>query len=257
MDNITVIGQSIFIRGNIEGEEDLSVQGRIEGNITLQNTLYLEESGIVKADVSVKNAVISGILVGNLEAKESIEITEIGIVVGDIYAPRIIIKEGAKFRGNVNMSSYNEVNEVKKIETTQTKSKQLPQSKTTTSTVTTSTYGNNFNQNKKPQTPQTSNTKTTVPQNNNTKTAVPQNNSNKFEKKNEVEKKNEINKPKFESKLFESRKIENEVKSPSVNAKIDETEAEKINKAIQDTIQQNETENNDKKDINTNEQNNF
>ncbi len=172
MDNITVIGQSIFIRGNIEGEEDLSVQGKIEGNITLQNTLYLEESGIVKADVSVKNAVISGILVGNLEAKESIEITEIGIVVGDIYAPRIIIKEGAKFRGNVNMSSYNEVNEVKKIETTQPKSKQLYQSKTTTAS-TTSTYGNNFNQNKKPQTPQP----------NNTKTAVPQNNANKFEKK--------------------------------------------------------------------------
>lgn len=251
MDNITVIGQSIFIRGNIEGEEDLSVQGKIEGNITLQNTLYLEESGIVKADVSVKNAVISGILVGNLEAKESIEITEIGIVVGDIYAPRIIIKEGAKFRGNVNMSSYNEVNEVKKIETTQPKSKQLYQSKTTTAS-TTSTYGNNFNQNKKPQTPQPNNTKTTVPQTNNTKTAVPQNNANKFEKKNEVEKKNEINKPKFESKLFESRKIENEIKSPSINAKIDETEAEKINKAIQDTIQQNETENNnDKKDINT------
>jgi len=108
MSDVTVIGNSIFISGNIEGKEDLSVRGRIEGNITLSNTLFLEENGVIKADVSVKNAVISGILVGNIEAEESIEITEIGQMVGDIIAPRVVIRDGAKFRGNIDMTSYNE-----------------------------------------------------------------------------------------------------------------------------------------------------
>ncbi len=117
MSDVTVIGNSIFISGNIEGKEDLSVQGKIEGNITLSNTLFLEESGVVKADVSVKNAVISGILVGNIEAEESIEITEIGQMVGDIIAPRVVIRDGAKFRGNIDMTSYeNTVQPIKKVE---------------------------------------------------------------------------------------------------------------------------------------------
>ena len=116
MSNVTVIGDSIFISGNIEGKEDLSVRGRIEGNITLSNTLYLEETGIIKADVIVKNAVISGILVGNVEAEESIEITEIGQMVGDITAPRVVIRDGAKFRGNIDMTSYDTKNETKKLE---------------------------------------------------------------------------------------------------------------------------------------------
>lgn len=117
MSDVTVIGNSIFISGNIEGKEDLSVQGRIEGNITLSNTLFLEESGIIKADVSVKNAVISGVLVGNVEAEESIEITEIGQMVGDIVAPRVVIRDGAKFRGNIDMTSYeNTVQPTRKIE---------------------------------------------------------------------------------------------------------------------------------------------
>jgi len=117
MSEVTVIGNSIFISGNIEGKEDLSVRGRIEGNISLSNTLFLEESGIIKADIVVKNVVISGILVGNIEAEESVEITNIGQMIGDVVAPKIIIRDGAKFRGNIDMTSYADITEpVKKLE---------------------------------------------------------------------------------------------------------------------------------------------
>ena len=117
MSDVTVIGNSIFISGNIEGKEDLSVRGRIEGNIALDNTLFLEESGVIKADVVVKNIVISGILIGNIEAQESVEITNIGQMVGDIIAPRIVIRDGAKFRGNIEMGlNESSQNDVKKIE---------------------------------------------------------------------------------------------------------------------------------------------
>jgi cytoskeletal protein CcmA (bactofilin family) len=100
---VTLIGPSILVNGNLEGDEDLTVLGRVQGSISLTRTLNIEESGIVKADVSVRNAIISGVLVGNVQATESVEITEVGRVVGDIKAPRVIIVDGARFRGNVDM----------------------------------------------------------------------------------------------------------------------------------------------------------
>jgi cytoskeletal protein CcmA (bactofilin family) len=102
-DTNTVVGESILIKGNLEGDEDLTVQGRIEGSIHLSKTLIVEQSGVVKAEVSVANAVISGIMVGNLTATDSVEIAETGRMVGDIQAPRVIITEGASFKGRVDM----------------------------------------------------------------------------------------------------------------------------------------------------------
>jgi hypothetical protein len=63
----TVIGQTITVNGKLSGEEDLTVRGRLEGEVTLTKTLILESTGIVKANVSVKNAIISGVVVGNGE----------------------------------------------------------------------------------------------------------------------------------------------------------------------------------------------
>lgn len=99
----TVVGPSILINGNLQGDEDLTVLGRVEGSISLTRTLHVEESGIVKADIQVRNAVVSGIVVGNITATDSVEITDAGRMVGDIRAPRVIIVDGARFRGAVDM----------------------------------------------------------------------------------------------------------------------------------------------------------
>jgi cytoskeletal protein CcmA (bactofilin family) len=101
--HVTVIGGSVRVQGNLSGDEDLHVLGRVDGRIELQRTLVVAPSGIVKAEVVVKNAVISGVVVGNIHASESIEITREGRMVGDIYAPRVIIVDGASFRGTVDM----------------------------------------------------------------------------------------------------------------------------------------------------------
>ena len=102
-DGATIIGESVHIRGQLSGGEDLHVLGRVEGRVDLERTLVVAQSGIVKAEVSVKNAVISGVVVGNIHASESVEITREGRMVGDIYSPRIIIVDGASFRGSVDM----------------------------------------------------------------------------------------------------------------------------------------------------------
>ena|SRR6516162_2568523 len=99
----TVIGPSILISGKLTGDEDLTVRGRVEGELTLTKTLIVEPSGVVKANVTVKNAVVSGVVVGNIQASESVELTQEGRMVGDIRAPRVIIVDGASFRGRVDM----------------------------------------------------------------------------------------------------------------------------------------------------------
>ncbi len=102
-DHNTVIGESILISGKLTGDEDLTVRGRVEGELTLTRTLIVEPSGVVKANVAVKNAIVSGVVVGNINATESVELTREGRMVGDIRAPRVIIVDGASFRGRVDM----------------------------------------------------------------------------------------------------------------------------------------------------------
>lgn len=103
IDGTTIIGESILISGSLNGDEDLTVRGRVEGTLTLTKTLSVEPSGIVKAEVQVRNCVIAGAVVGNVTATESVEITKEGRMVGDINAPRVIIVDGASFRGRIDM----------------------------------------------------------------------------------------------------------------------------------------------------------
>jgi cytoskeletal protein CcmA (bactofilin family) len=102
-DGTTIIGESILISGSLNGDEDLTVRGRVEGTLTLTRTLVVEPTGTVKAEVQVKNCVIAGVVVGNVTASESVEITKEGRMVGDISSPRVIIVDGASFRGRIDM----------------------------------------------------------------------------------------------------------------------------------------------------------
>ena len=99
----TIIGESFLINGNLHGDEDLTIRGRVEGTLTLTRTLVIEPTGVVKAEVQVKSCVISGAVVGNVTATERVEITKEGRMVGDINAPRVIIVDGASFRGRIDM----------------------------------------------------------------------------------------------------------------------------------------------------------
>jgi cytoskeletal protein CcmA (bactofilin family) len=102
-DPVTVVGENTRISGNIEGDEDLRVKGRVDGKIRLTRTLYVEEGGVVVADLEVRVAVVSGVMVGNVQASELVHITQNGRMVGDISAPRVILVDGAAFRGRVEM----------------------------------------------------------------------------------------------------------------------------------------------------------
>lgn len=102
-DGSTLIGESITVTGNVSGDEDLTVRGRLEGSVSLAKTLIVESGGVVKAEVQVRSCVISGVVVGNIVASDSVEITKEARMVGDIAAPRVVIADGAGFRGRIDM----------------------------------------------------------------------------------------------------------------------------------------------------------
>jgi cytoskeletal protein CcmA (bactofilin family) len=109
----TAIGPTIVIKGKLRSDEDLVVKGRVEAEISSSKALLVENSGIIKANIRVKSARISGVMVGNVVAEERVEIAPDGRMVGDLTAPKIIINDGAAFRGRIDMQNFDEGQEGK------------------------------------------------------------------------------------------------------------------------------------------------
>lgn len=98
------IGRGIRIKGTVRGREDLVVEGEVDGVIELpEHHVLLEGPARTKARLKANRATIRGRHRGNAEAGEKIEISAEGVVIGDLRSPRLVIKEGAKFRGSVDM----------------------------------------------------------------------------------------------------------------------------------------------------------
>jgi len=101
----TVIGSSIVIDGEISGDEDLVIQGTVKGKISLRESLFVEGSGVVEADIETQNVEIAGRVTGNIQATDKVELKADCRVVGDVKAPRILIADRASFKGNVDMDT--------------------------------------------------------------------------------------------------------------------------------------------------------
>ncbi len=103
MDTAGVIGRGLFIKGELHGEEDLIIEGRVEGEISLKKHLVIEQTGVILADIQTENITIKGEMRGNMAATDKVEIHASAHVVGDIIAPRVVIEDGAKFKGHIEM----------------------------------------------------------------------------------------------------------------------------------------------------------
>ena len=98
------IGKSVVIKGELNGSEDLTIEGQVEGKIELrQNVLTIGPNAKIKAQVFAKSVVILGEVTGNVAATDKVDIRDNGSVDGDIAAPRVAIAEGAHFRGSIDM----------------------------------------------------------------------------------------------------------------------------------------------------------
>jgi len=102
----TTIGPSISLKGELSGEEDLTIQGQVEGQIDLKKShVTIGRTGCIKADVYGKIITIEGEVQGNLFGEEMIVLRQSAVVRGDMRAPLINLEEGAKFKGNIDMDS--------------------------------------------------------------------------------------------------------------------------------------------------------
>ena len=99
-----VIGQTIKIKGDISGDENLIVEGTIDGSISLPNSdLTIGQSGQVKANLSAKTVKVDGQVTGDIDGGEKVIVSKSGRVQGNIVSPRVTLEDGAKFKGSIDM----------------------------------------------------------------------------------------------------------------------------------------------------------
>jgi cytoskeletal protein CcmA (bactofilin family) len=103
------IGPSIFIKGDLSGEEDLVIEGRVEGKVDLkQNNVTVGKNGKVRADVFGRVVTIEGEVNGNVFAREQAILRQSGEIRGNITAPRVILEDGSRFKGSIDMEAPKE-----------------------------------------------------------------------------------------------------------------------------------------------------
>jgi len=105
MENTVVnIGQSVQIKGELSGNEDLTIEGRVDGKIMLKDhNLTIGANGRISAEITAKTVVVIGQVTGNITASDRVEVAETGVIRGDIRAPRVALSDGAKFKGSIDM----------------------------------------------------------------------------------------------------------------------------------------------------------
>ncbi len=102
------LGKSVVLKGHLSASEDLTIEGRVEGTITVRgHTLTVGHHAQIEAKILARVATIRGTVHGDVTATEKVEILAKGSLDGDVVAPRIVIAEGACFRGKMDIQPGN------------------------------------------------------------------------------------------------------------------------------------------------------
>lgn len=106
-ENAAAIGASIRIKGDVTGDENLIIQGHVEGTIKVQgHNVTISKTGKVKADIEASQIIVEGELLGDMHGEEKVIIRETGNVHGNIIAPRVTLEDGALFKGSIEMEPH-------------------------------------------------------------------------------------------------------------------------------------------------------
>jgi cytoskeletal protein CcmA (bactofilin family) len=100
------IGKSISIKGDLTGNEDISIEGTVDGKVDLPNgQLTIGANGTVKGEILAKGVIVVGKIKGNVVGTDRVEVQATGIIEGDVTAPRLVVAEGAVVNGSIQMGS--------------------------------------------------------------------------------------------------------------------------------------------------------
>ena len=101
------IGASIRIKGDVTGDENLIIQGEVEGTIkVLGHNVTISKTGKVKANIEAKQIIVEGKLEGDMNGDEKVIIRDSGNVYGNIVSPRVTLEDGALFKGSIEMEPH-------------------------------------------------------------------------------------------------------------------------------------------------------
>ncbi len=115
-DKCTIIGPTIAIRGKVRADEDLVIRGRIDAAISSTKLVHVDKDGVVKANVEAESVLISGVVVGDVTASARVELMGTARVVGDIASPLLVINDGARLRGKIDMPAVDKAMEERYVE---------------------------------------------------------------------------------------------------------------------------------------------
>lgn len=99
----SILGPTLYFKGELSAEEDLLIQGRVEGSITHTQRLTVGAQGTVKANVRAALIIVEGTVDGDLHADRSVVVRDSATVYGNIHSPSVSIMEGANFTGSIDM----------------------------------------------------------------------------------------------------------------------------------------------------------
>jgi cytoskeletal protein CcmA (bactofilin family) len=99
----SLLSKKVKIEGDIQGDEDLRVEGHFKGTIKVVGDISVGQSGVVEADIEADNIIVQGQVIGNVLARKQLEIQSSGQLLGDCQAKSIDIREGAIFEGRSRM----------------------------------------------------------------------------------------------------------------------------------------------------------
>lgn len=106
MTSVANIGKSVLVKGELSGSEDLTIDGKVDGKIVLTgHSVTIGQSGQVSAQIQAKAVTVSGELKGKIIADDRVEIAATGTMLGEVMAPRVVLADGAKFKGSIDMDA--------------------------------------------------------------------------------------------------------------------------------------------------------
>ena len=107
----SLIGKTLLIKGEVLSEDDVMIDGMIEGKINAKKRVTIGKNANIRADIEARHVVIRGSVSGDVHATGQVEIVAEGILHGNIISPKVIIADGAIFEGNIDMKSRDEKTE--------------------------------------------------------------------------------------------------------------------------------------------------
>jgi len=104
----SLVGKTLLVKGDIFSDEEILIDGKVQGKITVKNRVVVGRDGIVEAEIEAREIIIKGKVTGNVRGSQRVEIVPAGSLHGNIHSPRVVIADSGVFEGNIEMRAREE-----------------------------------------------------------------------------------------------------------------------------------------------------